>query len=142
MGSTTSIPTLCKVIHIKTSCPLGGLESTDVLVRRRSLVRRFAAYPVLRVVFWLGRSSQGGGNREVTVAIQRKENQEQVSISKMEMVVRRLDKLIQNQDRIALHWGVQVCSGGGSVSSDLQTFPLKSPSTQATLNHQISSILT
>ena len=107
-------------------------------------VRRFAAYPVLRVVFGLGRSSQGGGggNREVTVAIQRKENQEQVSISKMELVVRRLDKLIQNQDRIALHWGVQVCSGGGSVSSDLQTFPLKSPSTQATLNHQISSILT
>ena len=125
MGSTTSIPTLCKVIHIKTSCPLGGLESTDVLVRRRSLVRRFAAYPVLRVVFGLERSTPGGGggNREVTVAIQRKENQEQVSISKMELVVRRLDKLIQNQDRIALHWGVQVCSGGGQYLQIYRLFP-------------------
>ena len=82
------------------------------------------------------------GNPRFEVVIQRKENQEQVFISKMELVVRRLDKLIQNQDRITLHWGVQVCSNGGSVSSNLQTFPLKSPSTQATLNHQISSILT
>ena len=50
------------------------------------------------------------GNPRFEVAIQRKENQEQVSISKMELVVRRLDKLIQNQDRIVLDIREQVVS--------------------------------
>lgn len=43
---------------------LGSLESSDVLVWRRGLERRFAAYPVFRVIFRLGQSSPGGAGKQ------------------------------------------------------------------------------